>query len=353
MVIAMTNNSAHAHEIPPPAAALFQIISGIWVAQAVATVAKLGVADLLADGPRTSEDLARSMNVHAEALHRVLRGVSTVGVLRLEEGSPSKFSLTPIGQLLRSNVPGSMRSFMIAETAPGHWVPWAHLDDAVKTGKPVMQKAFGMDPWEYYEKNPEEGRLFSEAMSGLSAGQVQALLGAYSFKDAKKIVDVGGAHGSALAAILKSEPSARGVLFDLPDVVEGAGPALTSAGVEGRVERVAGSFFESVPAGADVYFLKHVLHDWDDEQCVQILKKVKSAMASSSPNAKVVVAEMVIGGKGPPSPAPLLDLNMLVMAGGKERTVEEFGKLFEAAGLKLAGVTPTFSPIVVIEGRPV
>lgn len=343
----MTNN-ALAHEVPPPAA-LFQIIAGVWVAQAVSTVAKLGIADLLADGPKTAKELARSLDerassVHAEALHRVLRGVSTVGVLKME--GDDTFMLTPVGQLLRTNVPGSMRAFIIAETAPGHWVPWGHLDEAVRTGKPVMQNALGMDPWEYYAKNPEEGRLFSEAMSGLSASEVHALLASYSFRDAKKIVDVGGAHGAALAAILRSEPSARGVLFDLPDVIESAGPTL--AGLEGRVERAAGSFFESVPTGADVYFLKHVLHDWDDAQCVQILKNVRAAMP---PNAKVVVAEMVIGGDGPPSPAPLLDLNMLVLLGGKERSVPEFAKLFEAAGLKLAGVTPTRSPIVVLEAR--
>jgi hypothetical protein len=206
-----------------------------------------------------------------------------------------------------------------------------------------------MDIWTYYEKNADEGFHFAEAMSGVSHIALQAVLASYSFAGARSVVDVGGSHGSFLAAVLAHEKTARGVLFDRPEVVGGAGPRLEAAAVDGRVERVGGDFFERVPSGGDVYLMKFILHDWSDDECVAILRRVREAMA---PDGKVVVVEMLIADGGPPSPAPLLDLNMLVMLTGRERTAEEFGGLFAKAGLKLAGVTPTPSPFSVIEARP-
>jgi hypothetical protein len=218
----------------------------------------------------------------------------------------------------------------------------------VRTGKPSAEHALGCDVWTHYKKHPEEGHHFAEAMSGMSAMAMQAVLAAYSFEGAQKVVDVGGSHGGFLSAVLQRETKARGVLFDMAEVVEGAGATLEAARVADRVERVAGSFFDKVPAGGDVYLLKHILHDWSDEECVKILNNVREAM---TPAARVVVVEMPITSGGLPSPAPLLDLNMLVLLTGKERTADEYGALFAQAGLRLSSVVPTHSPFAVMEAR--
>lgn len=331
------------HVIPPPAA-VFGLISGMWAAKAAATAANLRIPDVLAHGPKSAEEVARAIGADASAVYRLMRGVASIGVFAAEPGG--RFSLTPVGELLRSDVAGSMRSPLVAEMAPGHWLPWSDLEYSVRTGKPAAPKSLGMSVWEYYKKNSEEGFQFAEAMSGMSAMALQAVLAAYSFAGAKKVVDVGGSHGAFLAAVLQRESDARGVLFDRPEVVEGAGATLAGAGVADRVERIGGSFFESAPAGGDTYLLKHILHDWNDDECVTILRHVREAM---SPTARVVVVEMLVSDA--PSPAPLLDLNMLVMLTGKERTADEFGALFARAGLALARVTPTHSPFAVIEAR--
>jgi hypothetical protein len=343
--LAKGNEVTDPNQLPPPAA-VFRLVSGMWAAQAVATAAKLRIPDQLAHGPRTAAEVAAAIGADAPSVHRLMRGIATVGVLSSEAGG--RFALTPLGEALRSDVPGSMRSLIIAEMAPGHWLPWAHLEDSVRTGKPAAPAALGMDVWEYYKKNAEEGFHFAEAMSGMSAMAMQAVLAAYSFRDVRKVVDVGGSHGAFVAAVLQREPAARGVLFDRAEVVEGANATLEHTGVADRIERVAGDFFQSVPAGGDTYLLKHILHDWSDDECVRILTNVRAAM---TPEARVVVVEMLIDEKGPPSPAPLLDLNMLVMLTGRERIAEEFGALFAKAGLRLAGVTPTHSPVAVVEAR--
>lgn len=333
------------HSIPPPAKVI-GLVSGMWAGKAAAVLASLRIPDVLAHGSKTADEVGKAIGADASAVYRLMRGVASVGVLVAEPGG--RFALTPVGELLRSDTPGSMRSVLIAEMAPGHWLPWGELESAVRTGKPSAPTALGMDIWAYYKKNSEEGFRFAEAMSGLSSMAMQAVLAAYSFAGARKVVDVGGSHGSFLAAVLQREAEARGVLFDRPEVVEGAGATLAGAGVADRVERIGGSFFESAPAGGDTYLLKSILHDWSDDECVRILRCVREAMA---PAARVVVVEMLISDGGPPSPAPLLDLNMLVMLSGKERTADEFGTLFTKAGLELAGVTATHSPFFVIEAR--
>jgi hypothetical protein len=204
-----------------------------------------------------------------------------------------------------------------------------------------------MEIWEYYKKNHDEGFHFSEAMSGMSHMAKHAVLASYSFVGARTVVDVGGSHGAFVAAVLQSGITARGVLFDRPDVVEGVGATLNAAGVADRVERVAGSFFESVPAEGDVYLIKHILHDWNDDECVTILKNVRTAMAPDAWSSSRCSSTI----RAPPSPAPLLDFNMLVMLTGKERTADEISALFAKAGLKLSGVTSTHSPVTVIEAR--
>lgn len=330
----------------PPQAAVFGLITGMWAAKAAATAASLRIPDVLARGPKTADEVALAIGANSAAVYRLMRGVASVGVLVATPDG--KFSLTPVGELLRSDVPGSMRSALVAEMAQGHWLPWGDLERAIMTGEPSAPKVLGTDLWAYYEKNAAEGLLFAEAMSGISSMATHAVLEAYSFAGATKVVDVGGSHGAFVAAVLQREKSAHGVLFDRPEVLEGAGATLEGAGVNARVERVAGSFFESVPAGGDVYLLKFILHDWNDDECVAILRRVREAM---SPTARVVVVEMLITSGGPPSPAPLLDLNMLVMLTGRERTSDEFAALFARAGLALQGVTPTHSPFAVLEAR--
>lgn len=334
------------HPAMPPQSSLFQIISGMWAAQAVATAANLGIADKLAHGPKSAAEIAATVGADTDALHRLMRAVAATGVFATEPGG--RFSLTPVGECLRSDVPGSMRSAMIAEMARGHWLPWGNLEKAVRTGRPVAEEALGMNVWEYYKVNAQEGNHFAEAMSGFSAMAMQAVMAAYSFSGARTVVDVGGSHGAFLATVLARETSASGILFDRPEVVEGAGATLDAAGVTSRVERKGGNFFESVPSGGDTYLLKHILHDWNDADCVKILGNVARAMA---PTGRVVIVELLLADGGPPNPAPLMDLNMLVMLGGKERTAEEYSALFAKAGLKLASVTPTHSPFAVIEAR--
>jgi len=333
---------------PSPQSRILDLITGIWAARAVGAVAQLGIADRLAAGPLTARELAPLVGADEAALYRLLRAVVAVGVLSKEAGG--RFGLTALGQCLRSDVAGSMRAAIASEVDTVHWACWGRLDECIRTGEPAFPKVFGLaDPWEYYrDRNPAEGRLFSQNMTDMSGAEVHAILAAYSVNDVRRVVDVGGAHGAFLAAVLQRVPQARGVLYDRAEVVEQALPSLERLGVADRIERAAGSFFDSVPAGGDLYLLKHILHDWNDEECVRILTRVREAMPA---NARVAVAEMPILEHGGAPFAALLDINMLVCLTGKERTPEEYGELFRRAGLKMTGIVPTASPIAVIEAR--
>lgn len=329
-----------------PPAAVFSLVAGMWAAQAVATASKMRIPDFLADGPKTAQEVAKKIDADPAAVYRLLRGIASVGVLTMEQDQ--RFALTPLGDCLRSDVAQSMRSLIIAEMAPGHWRPWADLEHSVRTGQSSVPKTLGMNIWEYYKQNHDEGVHFAEAMSGMSHMAMHAVLAAYSFEGARLVVDVGGSHGDFVAAVVQLENSARGILFDRQEVIEEAGATLNAMGVLDRVDRVAGDFFESVPAGGDVYLLKHILHDWNDEECVTILKNICSVMV---PDSRVVIVEMLITDQDPQSLAPLLDLDMLVMVSGKERTVDEFSELLNKAGLKLSSVMATNSPVSIIEAR--
>lgn len=333
---------------PTSSTRILELIGGMWAARAVGAVARLGIADQLARGPRTARELARTLRADETALYRLMRAVVSIGVLTRD--SAGRFGLTSFGQCLRSGVPGSMRAAIASEVDTVHWACWGQLDDCIRTGQPAFEKVFGLsNPWDYYrDRNPDEGRLFSENMTAQSGAEVQQVLRFYSFSGARRVVDVGGAHGAFLAAVLKRVPRARGVLFDQPDVVERALPTLKELGVADRIERVGGSFFESVPAGADLYLLKHILHDWSDTECVRILRCVREAMTA---NARVAVVEMPLLEQGGAPFAALLDINMLVCLTGKERTASEYSELFRRAGLKMASVTSTRSPVAVIEAR--
>jgi hypothetical protein len=217
-----------AQQAVPAPAAMMGLITGYWVSQAVGVVAQLGVADELATGPRDSDDLARAVGADPRALYRVLRLLAGQGVFT--EAPPGSFSLTPLGETLRSDSPDSLRHFAITETAPGHWLPWGRLHDSVRTGRPMAREALGMEIFEWYSNNPEEAGHFSAAMGNLSALAAGELVRVYDFSSVRTVADVGGAHGVLLAAVLQANPAARGILFDLPHVIDSAGKAITSAG---------------------------------------------------------------------------------------------------------------------------
>jgi len=332
------------HNEAPPWAVMMEMLRGSWVTQCLNAAARLGIADHLADGPRTAEEVARRSGARAPSIFRLMRTLASLGVLT--EPSSGKFGLSPMGQCLRTGVPGTLRDFAIAVNDHVHWSAWGRFADAVRTGEPMVREAVGMELWEYYAKHPEEGARFSAGMGNLSNLITPALVESYDFSRATKIVDVAGAHGVLLAEILRRNPKARGVLFDLPHVVKDARPVLERYQVADRVEIAPGDFFKEVPAGGDVYLLKHIIHDWDDERAIQILKSVRAAM---KPTGKVLIFELPIPPDNQPSPAQLMDMNMLVMLSGKERTEAEYGSLLEAAKLKLDRLISTLTPYAIVE----
>jgi len=331
------------HHVPPPAA-MMGLITGYWVSQAVGVVARLGVADHLGAGPRSSDELAEAVHADPEALYRVLRLLASLGVFT--EVAPRTFALTALGEVLRSDAPGSVRNFAITETAPGHWLPWGRLHDSVRTGRPMAREALGMELFDWYAQNPEEAAFFNAAMANLSALAADELVRVYDASAAGTVADIGGAHGLLLAGVLRANPAARGILFDLPHVVATAADAVAAAGLSDRCELVSGDFFEAVPEGANLHLLKQVVHDWDDERATRLLQNCHRALR---PAGKLVLVEMVLPEDNRPSPAQAMDLNMLVMLGGRERTKEEYRCLLQEAGFRLEQVIPTHSPFSVIE----
>ena len=337
------------NDVPPPVQML-KLAMGYWVSQACAEVARLGIADRLAGGARPSDELARDVGANPDALYRLLRCCASVGVLHEQAGK--RFALTPVGETLRSGGPGSLRDFLIAETAPGHWLPWGRLHEAVMEGQPQTTATLGCDIFTFYSRNPEEAAPFNRAMANLSAIVAGEVAASFDFSSYATLNDVGGGHGGLLATILEKFPRTRGVLFDLPHAIDEARPLFADRGLAPRCELVAGDFFQRVPA-ADVYLLKAVLHDWDDARATQILKTCR---ASAAPGAKVLLVEMVVPSHtadGGGSFAPLMDLNMLVMLTGRERTAGEYRALLEASGFRYDRLIPTHSPFAIIEATAV
>ena len=327
----------------PPSAQMLQFVMGSWLAQAVGAAARLSLADHLAAGPKRADELARDASADPDAVFRLMRALASVGVFTLGDG---RFALTPLGETLRTGVPGSIRNFAIAETDTPHWATWARFTSAVKEGRKMAHEALGMEFWEYYAQNPEEGEQFSRAMTDLSWLASSAVLETYDFSGVHRVVDVGGAHGALLREILRAQPAATGVLFDLPHVARNARADLERSDLASRIEVVPGDFFERVPAGGDVYLLKHILHDWDDTHSVRILKSVRAA---AKPSSKILVVEFALPEAADPTPAHFVDLNMLVVLDGRERTQREYASLFEQAGLRLSRSIPTSGPLAISE----
>jgi SAM-dependent methyltransferase len=311
------------------------------VSQALYVAAELGIADLLQEGPRSTEDLAQATGCDADALYRVLRFLASEGVFR--EEAPRRFAQTGLSDALRADAPASPRDFIrMVNEEP--YAAWARLLYSVRTGKPAFDKVFGASRFEWLAGHPDQAALFQRAMIALGQSGNEAVAEAYDFSACKRVVDVGGGHGQLLSAIVTRNPHLSGVLQDLPAGIEAA-----RKGVGGPLpgcELVAGDFFAGVPAGGDVYIMKRVIHDWDDERAVRILDNCRRAMA---PGGKVLVAEMIVPPGNDRHPIKVMDLNMLVVTGGLERTQEHFEQLLARVGLRLTRVIATRSPLSILE----
>jgi hypothetical protein len=340
------SDPATAAVAPPPHTALLQMMTGYWVSQSIYIAAKLGVADLLADGPRPVEALAAKTQSHASSLYRLLRALASVGVFT--ETSPRTFALTPMAGLLRTGTPDSMRALGITYCEE-MYTAWGSMLHSIQTGEPAFAQHFGMGPFPYFATHPEADRIFNEAMIGYTHQVANAVTGSYDFSPFGTVVDVGGGYGTLLAAILRDNPTARGILFDVPHVIEAAEGFLSTTGVGERCARVAGDFFAALPAGGDAYLLSQILHDWEDEQCLTILRHCRGVMPK---NGKLLVVELVIPPGNEPSFGKWLDLHMLAIPGGRERTEAEYGAIFREAGFELTRIVPTPAGTSVVEAVP-
>jgi SAM-dependent methyltransferase len=328
---------------------MMELVTGTWISQAVSVAADLGVADHLVDGPRAVEDIAKAVGADVQSLYRLLRALADLEIF--QEMGERQFASTPLGDLLRSDAPGSLRGIAIMVGRPFHRQAWTGLLDGVRTGDSAFERVHGRPAFEYFEDHPEDGRALNDGMTAVSGAQIAPVVRAYDFgsaRSAEKVVDVGGGHGALLASVLKDHPHLRGVLFDLPHVIEGAGGPLREAGVADRCEYVGGNFFEAVPAG-DVYLMSNIIHDWGDEQAVRILANCHRAMR---PGGRVLLGEALLPDAVRPSRAKIIDLEMLVMApGARQRTENEYRELFRQAGLRfhrIAVETELFSLVEAI-----
>ena len=328
----------------PPEAVLTQMITGSLGSQAVYVAAQLGIADLLAQGPRKVEDLASAADADADSLYRVLRALASFGVF--EEHANRVFGLTPTGDLLRSDSPKSLRDLAIFMGEDWHWRVWGRTLYSVRTGKAAWSQVHGQEVFPYLATNPEAAKIFDRAMTSLSNLAITAVVEGYDFSGIATLVDVAGGHGRLLTAILDKHMSMHGVLFDQPQVIDGAKDNEHVNALSERLKLVSGDFFESVPAGFDGYIMKHIIHDWDDERALQILRNIRNVMDD---NGRVMLVETVITSDGQPDLGKLLDIEMLVSPGGKERTAAEYKELLAKAGLKMTRIVPTKSPYSVIE----
>ena len=326
---------------------MLQIISGFWISRGVYVIAKLGIPDLLKSGPKTAEELAAATKMHAPSLFRILRALASVGVLSSVNGG--RFAQTPVSETLVTDAPGSLRWFAVSELGQEHYPAWGNLMHSVKTGEIAFDNFFGVDIWKYFQQNPEDAAVFNDSMSSVTAATNEAILSLYDFSNFGTVVDVGGGHGGLITSILKRNSKVKGVLFDAPEVIEGARPKIEAAGVAERCETVTGDFFKSVPAGGDAYVMKWIIHDWDDEKSITILRNCRSRMRA---NGRLILVDCVVPESDEPHFSKFIDLNMLVMTGGKERTAKEFEQLLGAAGFKLLRIIPTELPTSIVEAEP-
>ncbi|HVX83440.1 MAG TPA: methyltransferase [Phycisphaerae bacterium] len=331
----------------PPHIQLIQMSTAHWVSQILYVAAKLNLADRLAAAPKTADELAPLTAAHAPSLYRLLRALANLGILT--ESSDHHFALTPLGQALQSSAPGAAHATIL--TMAGDWIRAAmsQLLYSVQTGKPGFDHAFGMPVFDWLAQHPEEASLFSQTMIGVHGAEPDAVAASYDFSPFNTLIDVGGATGNLLAAILARHPQPRGILFDLPHVVRDAPALLASKNLTDRISIHPGSFFDTIPLGADAYLLSHIIHDWSEEKALAILANVRNAM---KPTAKLLLIEMVLPPGDTPHPGKMLDIMMLVGPGGQERTEPQYAALLAKARLRLTRVVPTQSAASIVEAAP-
>ena len=328
-----------------PSERLLELLNGYRVSQAIHVAATLGLAELLGTGPQTAAELAGQTGTHPGSLARLLRALAAAGVLEAQAGG--RYALTPVGEVLRPDAPESLEGMAAYIGRPYVWQAWVGLLHSVQTGENAFAHLHGQDLWAYRASHPEEHEIFDRAMTGNTRRVQAALLEATDFGRYETVVDVGGGLGTLLAALLEAHPGLKAVLFDQPQVVAQAAPLLAAAGLTERCRVVGGDFFEGVPGGGDAYLLKFVLHDWEDPEAVQLLRRCREAAA---PGATLLVIERLMGEGTVRLTDALSDLNMLVGPGGRERTLEDYRALFAEGGFTLLEARPSRSGLTVIEG---
>jgi hypothetical protein len=335
-------------QAPDPSQVVLQFATAYVPCAALWVAAELKVADLIGAGSKPIDELAKKTNSNEDALFRILRLLSMMGIFT--ETKPRHFALTPPAELLRSDHPQSMRDTVVWLADPFHFNIAAELLHSVRTGQPTVEHMTGKPAFEYFPTNAVEFQRFHLAMTNLSAMAVGAALEAYDFSPFPTIVDVGGGHGFAICSILEKYPQMQGILFDLKDIVPGAEQRICELHLEKRCRTAHGDFFQSVPEGGDLYFMKHILHDWTDARATIILRNCRRALEGKS-NGKVVLLEFVVPPGNQPHPSKIIDIEMLFFPGGRERMEQEWRELFAGAGFRLSRIAPTKSPFSVIEAE--
>ncbi|RFU83827.1 O-methyltransferase [Streptomyces triticagri] len=333
----------------PPHVRLLLLTDGKRISRVLHVLAELGVADELAEGPRTVTDIAERTGSHADALGRVLRVAAAFGVF--EEREDGQYALTELSEALRSDVPGSQRDMVLYNGTEMLWRSYGSLLHTVRTGEPAFEETYGHGFFAHLEEHPESGALFDRAMTGMSRATARMLLDGYDFGLYSRVADVGGGRGLFLAELLARHPETRGTLIDRPAVVDEAPELLREAGVADRVEIVAGDFFEELPTGHDAYLLKAVLHDWDDRRAALILARIREAL-QGSPDGRLLICEFLVGPANQWDRGKLLDLDMLVRFGGRERDADQWRALLAGAGFELVN-DPVPGRWAVLECRPI
>ena len=325
---------------------LMQIATGFELSACLYVAAKLNIADVLAGGRRSAEDLASTTGTNADALYRVLRALISVGVFA--EPEPRIIALSPGAEPLRRNVPGSIHGLVLWGTDPFLIHTTSDLLYSVETGKPAIEHLYGKPAFECIASMPRVQAAFNQGMTAISREFAPAVLDAYDFSGIETLMDVAGGHGYFVGEALKRHPRMKGILLDLPHVVEGAKRTLREMGVDHRCQPVAGDFFEGVPSGADAYYLQHIIHDWDDDHALKILRNIRKALAGRN-NGRLLIVDAVLPEGSDPHPAKLLDLVMLTIPGGRERTEPQWHELCANGGFKISHIVPTRVGKSVIE----
>ncbi|HUS19783.1 MAG TPA: methyltransferase [Terriglobales bacterium] len=330
---------------PHPSDILMQIGFGFAASAALNVVARLGIADLLAKGPQSTKELAKATEVNEDCLYRTMRTLASIGVFK--EVSLGQFALTPISEELRSNQPGSMRDAIRFLADPWHFRMYSHMLEVIKTGKMATEVDSNEDCWTALAKDRAENDCFNAAMTSLSARVMPAILEAYDFSYINTLVDVAGGHGFVLTSILKQYPKMKGIVMDQAHVIDGANATIRKLELDDRAKAEAGDFFKAVPKGGDAYIMKHIIHDWDDEKSIAILRTIHTALEGVT-KGQVILLEGVVPPGNDPHPSKFMDIEMMMLPGGRERTEAEYRNLFKKAGFELKQIMATKSPLAVI-----